>query len=84
MGAASRSQATWVGCVEEVCLGIVDSEGGPVTSTVGHPSAGDPNMHGKLFWPEFSPDGDRVAVLGGLIDFTFGTSGHRNVHAVRL
>jgi hypothetical protein len=27
-------------------------------------------MHGKLFWPEFSPDGDRVAVLGGLIDFT--------------
>lgn len=60
----------WVGCVDEVCLGIVDSEGGPVTSTVGHPSAGDPNLHGKLFWPEFSPAGDRVAVLGGLIDFT--------------
>ena len=60
----------WVGCVEEVCLGIVDSEGGPVTSTVEHPSAGDPNMHGKLFWPEFSPDGDRVAVLGVLIDFS--------------
>jgi Tol biopolymer transport system component len=58
------------GCVDEVCLGIVDSEGGPVTSTVEHPAAGDPNMHGKLFWPEFSPDGDRVAVLGGLIDFT--------------
>ena len=59
-----------LGCVEEVCLGIVDSEGGRVTSTVGHPSAGDPNMHGKLWWPEFSPGGDRVAVLGGLIDFT--------------
>jgi dipeptidyl aminopeptidase/acylaminoacyl peptidase len=59
-----------VGCVEEPCLGIVDSEGGPVTSTVGHPSGGDPNLHGKLLWPEFSPDGDRVAVLGDLIDFT--------------
>ena len=40
-----------------------------MTSTVGHPSAGDPNVHGKLFWPEFSPDGARVAVLGGLLDF---------------
>ena len=60
----------WVDCEEEVCLGIVDSEGGPVTSTVGHPSAEEPNLHGKLFWPEFSPAGDRVAVLGGLIDFT--------------
>jgi hypothetical protein len=59
-----------VGCMEEVCLGIVDSEGGPVTFMVAHPSAGGPNLHGKLFWPEFSPDGDRVAVLGGLIDFT--------------
>ena len=59
-----------VGCVEDVCLGILASEGGPVTSTVGHPSAGDPNTHGKLFWPEFSPDGARVAVLGDLIDFT--------------
>jgi WD40 repeat protein len=59
-----------VGCVEEVCLGIVDSEGGPVTSMVAHPSAGGPNLDGKLLWPEFSPDGDRVAVLGGLIDFT--------------
>ena len=59
-----------VGCVDEVCLGIVDAEGGSVTSTVVHPAAGDPNLHGKLFWPEFSPDGDRVAVLGGLIDFS--------------
>ena len=59
----------WIGCMEEVCLGIVDSEGGSVASTV-HPSARDPNLHGKLFWPEFSPDGDEVAVLGGLIDFT--------------
>ena len=41
-----------------------------MTSTVEHPSAGDPNLHAKLFWPEFSPDGDKVAVLGGLIDFT--------------
>jgi dipeptidyl aminopeptidase/acylaminoacyl peptidase len=57
-------------CVEAVCVGIVDSQGGPVTSTVMHPSAGDPNLHGKLFWPEFSPDGDRVAVLGGVIDFS--------------
>ena len=59
-----------IGCQEKVCLGIVDLEGEPGrTSTVGHPSAGDPNMHGKLFWPEISPAGDRVAVLGGLIDF---------------
>ncbi len=60
----------WVDCAEEVCVGIVDSQGGPVTSTVAHPSAGDSNLHGKLFWPEFSPGGDRVAVLGGLIDFS--------------
>ncbi len=60
----------WVGCVDEPCLGIVDAQGGPVTSTVGHPSAGDPNMHGKLIWPEFSPDGERVAVLGLLVDFS--------------
>ena len=59
-----------LGCVDDVCLGIVYSEGGPVTSTVGHLSAGDPNLHGKLLWPEFSPGGDRVAVLGGLIDFS--------------
>jgi hypothetical protein len=58
------------GCVETVCVGIVDPESGRVTSTVQHPSAGDPKLHGKLFWPEFSPDGDRVAILGGLIDFT--------------
>ena len=55
-----------------------------MTSTVEHPSAGDPNMHGKLFWPEFSPDGDRVAVLGGLIDFTSEPAGLRDVHAVHL
>jgi len=59
-----------VGCVGGVCLGIVDSEGGPVTSTVGHPSAGQPNLYSKLFDPEFSPDGERVAVIGGLKDFT--------------
>ncbi len=59
-----------VGCVDKVCLGIVDSEGGPVTSMVVHPSAEGPNLQGKLLWPEFSPTGDRVAVLGGLIDFT--------------
>lgn len=58
-----------VGCVDEVCLGIVESEGGPVTAKAGHPSAADPDLHGKLFWPEFSPEGDRVAVIGGLIDF---------------
>jgi dipeptidyl aminopeptidase/acylaminoacyl peptidase len=57
-------------CVEAVCLGILDSEGGPLNSTVLHPSAGEPNMHGKLFWPAFSPDGDRMAVLGSLLDFT--------------
>jgi hypothetical protein len=60
----------WADCAEEVCLGIVDSQGGPITATVVHPSAGDPNMHGKLFWPEFSPAGDRVAVIGELIDFS--------------
>ena len=59
-----------IGCVETVCLGIVDFERGHLTATAMHPSNAEPNMHGKLFWPEFSPDGDRVAVLGGLIDFT--------------
>ena len=58
-----------VGCVDDVCLLIVESEGGPITATVQHPSAEDPNMHGKLFWPEFSPAGDRIAVLGSLLDF---------------
>ena len=60
----------WVGCMEEVCLGIVDSAGGTEPTTIVHPSAGAPDLHGKLFWPEFSPAGDRVAVLGGLIDFS--------------
>ena len=58
------------GCVETVCVGIVDANGGPVTSTVVFPSDGDPNTHGKLFFPEFSPNGDRLAVLGLLIDFS--------------
>ncbi len=58
----------WVGCMEEVCLGIVGSEGGPVTSTV--VPSGDLNLPCKLVWPEFSPEGDRVAVLGGPIDFS--------------
>ena len=59
----------WVGC-EGDCVGIVDSEGGPVTSTVEYPSAGDANLHGRLVWPEFSPGGDRVAVLGVLFDLS--------------
>ena len=70
MGAASRSPAGWAAARMRSVFGIVDSGGGPITSKVEHPSAGDPNLHGKLFWPEFSPGGDRVAVLGGLIDFT--------------
>jgi len=64
-----------VGCMDDVCLLIVESEGGPITATVNHPSAGDPDTHGKLFWPEFSPLGDRVAVLGGLKDFRTGPKG---------
>jgi Tol biopolymer transport system component len=60
----------WADCANEVCLGIVDTQGGPITATVVHPSAGEPNMHAKLSWPAFSPEGDRVAVLGELIDFT--------------
>ncbi|MCI0583887.1 MAG: hypothetical protein L0227_13550 [Chloroflexi bacterium] len=59
-----------IGCPDDVCVLIVESEGGPITATVGHPSAGDPNLHGKVFSPEFSPDGERVAVIGGLKDFT--------------
>ena len=58
----------WAGCVDEVCVGIVPAEGGPVTTLVAHPSAGDPSQHGKLFWPEFSAPGDRVAILGSVID----------------
>jgi hypothetical protein len=58
-----------IGCVDGVCLGIVSSEGGPV-STVEHPSGRDANMHGELLWPEFSPDGARLAILGSLLDFT--------------
>lgn len=57
------------GCVDDVCLGVIDSEGGSLTVKVGHPSAKEPDLHGKLFWPAFSPEGDRVAVIGGLIDF---------------
>ena len=59
-----------IGCPDDVCLLIIESEGGPVTATIGHPSAGDPNTHAKLFWPELSPAGDRVAVIGSLTDFT--------------
>ena len=57
----------WIGC-ETVCLGIVDPDGGSATSTVAHPSAGGPDLHGKLFHPEFSAAGDRVAILGFLMD----------------
>ena len=59
-----------IGCAGTVCLGIVDFERGHLTATAMHPSNAEPNLHGKLFWPEFSPDGARMAVLGGLIDFT--------------
>jgi WD40 repeat protein len=69
-GRSLAISGNWVGCVEEVCVGIVDSQGGPATSVVEHPPDGDPNTHGKLAFAEFSPDGDRVAVLGPLIDFT--------------
>ena len=55
-----------------------------MASTVAYLSAGVPNLHGKLFWPEFCPNGDRVAVLGVLIDFSSEPAGRRNVHAVRL
>ena len=69
-GRSLAISGTLGGCVETVCVGIVDTEGGSVTSTVVYPSDGDPNTHGKLFFPEFSPDGDRLAVLGLLIDFS--------------
>ena len=69
-GRSLAISGTLGGCVEAVCVGIVDAEGGPVTSTVVYPSNGDPNTHGKLFFPEFSPDGDILAVLGLLIDFS--------------
>jgi hypothetical protein len=59
----------WIGCADGSCLGIVSSEGGPV-STVEHPSGRDPNMHEQLSWPEFSPDGAHLAILGSLLDFT--------------
>ena len=68
-GRSLASIGDLIGCVDGVCLGIVPSEGEPV-SLVEHPSGRDPNMHGKLFWPEFSPDGDRLAIIGNLLDFT--------------
>jgi len=55
-------------CPEEVCLGIIESERGLVTATVAHPADHEAIVNGKLFWPEFSPAGDKVAVLGGLAD----------------
>ena len=60
---------TWDGC-EVPCLGVVDPEGRTATITVAHPAAGDPDLHAKLFYPKFSPDGARIAVLGVLIDLT--------------
>ncbi len=59
----------WIGCVDGNCLGIVSSEGGPV-STVGYLPGRDPNMHEQGSWPEFSPDGARLAILGKALDFT--------------
>ena len=44
----------WIGCVDGSCLGIVSSEGEPV-STVEHPSGRDPNMHEQLFGRSFRP-----------------------------
>jgi hypothetical protein len=57
----------WIGCVDGSCLGIVSSEGGSV-STVEHPSGSRPNM-----WPQFSPDGARMAILGSVLDYTSDT-----------
>jgi WD40 repeat protein len=68
-GRSLASSGNAIGCVDDVCLVIASSKGGPV-STVEHPSGGEPNMHGKLFWPEFSPDGGRIAMIGSLLDFT--------------
>jgi Tol biopolymer transport system component len=59
-----------VGCLDGGCISIVDVQHGLLSATVTHPSNAEPNLHGKLLWPEFSSNGDRVAVLGNLIDFT--------------
>jgi hypothetical protein len=59
----------FVGCVVGSCLGIVSSEGGPVT-LVEHPSGRDPNVHEQLSWPEFSPDGTRLAGFVQQVDWT--------------
>ncbi len=59
----------FVGCAVGSCLGIVSSEGGPV-SLVEHPSGRDPNMHEQLSWPAFSPDGTRLAGFVQQVDWT--------------
>ena len=68
-GRSLAVQGDWIGCVDGACLGIVSSEGGPV-STVGYLPGRDPNMHAQGSWPEFSPDGARLAILGKVLDFT--------------
>jgi hypothetical protein len=73
----------WVGCEarrpdpllepgpqDTLCLGIVDPEGKSEPATIAPPAAVEPDLHAKLFWPKFSPDGARISVLGNLIDFT--------------
>jgi hypothetical protein len=59
----------WIGCVDGSCLGIVSSEGGPV-STVEFLPGRDTSMHEQGSWPEFSPDGARLAIFGEVLDFT--------------
>ena len=68
---AGRSLAIagdWVGCEGALCLGVVGIEGGPLTASFEPPSVdlgpngGSGPLHEKLFWPEVSPDGARIAV----------------------
>ena len=68
-GRSLAVQGDWIGCLDGSCLGIVSSEGGPV-STVGYLPGSDPTMRKQGSWPEFSPDGARLALLGKVLDFT--------------
>jgi dipeptidyl aminopeptidase/acylaminoacyl peptidase len=64
---------SWLGCIESVCLGLLDPEGKePLATVAQHPPSGQPDTHDKLIWPVVSPDGKRVAADWNSIEVSSG------------
>lgn len=59
----------WGRCAKDLCVGIIDAEGGQETALVAYPSDPDPETPGRLVSAKFSPDGQALGILGQLPDF---------------